>query len=126
MEILAKKRKATVNVNSPNEASWTLQADLEAEQEVKNLEDELNELEVDDKVEEDMEGRKHQATDLEEVIEACLEESEDDDEEVEVFKVIDMYSEEEEREREKDKVEKEKETEEKKLGPSIPYRCDNL
>ena len=111
-----------MNVNSPNEASWTLQADLEAEQEVKNLEDELNELEVDDK---DMEG-KHQAADLEKVIEACLEESEDDDEEVEVFKVIDMYPEEEERERDKDKVEEEKETEEKKLGPSIPYRCENL
>ena len=114
------------NSDSPNEANWVLQADLEAEQEVKNLEDELNELEVDDKVEEDMEGRKHQATDLEEVIEACLEESEDDNEEVEAFKVIDMYSEEEERERDKDKVEKEKETEEKKLGPSVPYRCDNL
>ena len=123
------------DLDSTNEASRILQADLEAEQEelgpleVKNLEGELNELEVDDKVEEDMEG-KHQSSDLEEDIEARLEESEDDDEEVEVFKVIDMYPEEEEREREKDKVgdeEKEdKKIEEKKLGPSIPYRCDNL
>ena len=55
---------------------------------------------------------------LEEDIEACLEESEEDDEEeVEVFKVIDMYPGEEG----KDTVEK-KEVEEKKLGPSIPYR----
>ena len=119
------------DLDSTNEAKGNLQGDLEAEQEeldpleVKNLEDELNELEVDDKVEEDMEG-KHKASDLEEDIEACLEESEEDDEEVEVFKVIDMYSEEEEREREKDKVGNEKKTEEKKLGPSIPYRCENL
>ena len=119
------------DLDSTNEASRILQADLEAEQgeldpiEVKNLEDELNELEVDDKKEEDMEG-KHQSSDLEEDIEACLEESEEDDEEVEVFKVIDMYSEEEEREREKDKVGEDKKIEEKKLGPSIPYRCDNL
>ena len=84
--------------------------------------DKLKEVEADDKLEEGVEAAKEQASNFEEDVEACLEEESDDtDEEVEMFKMVDMYSVEDE---DKDKVgEEEKETEKKKLGPSIPYRC---
>ena len=112
-----------------NNTSLAPEPDMEADQEeiageeVEDLEEgrKLEEQEVDDKVEGDLESNR-QEVGLEEDIEAYLEESEEDDEEeVEVFKVIDMYPGEEG----KDTVEVEEKkevVEEKKLGPSIPYR----
>ena len=133
IDILTKKRKPKMDVDNESDsvdAIRAIQPDSEAEQEevgsgqVEDEEadgDKLKEVEADDKLEEGVEAAKEQASNFEEDVEACLEEESDDtDEEVEMFKMIDMYSVEDE---DKDKVgEEEKETENKKLGPSIPYR----
>ena len=133
IDILTKKRKPKMDVDNESDsvdAIRAIQPDSEAEQEevgsgqVEDEEadgDKLKEVETDDKLEEGVEAAKEQASNFEEDVEACLEEESDDtDEEVEMFKMIDMYSVEDE---DKDKVgEEEKETENKKLGPSIPYR----
>ena len=133
IDILTKKRKPKMDVDNESDsvdAIRAIQPDSEAEQEevgsgqVEDEEadgDKLKEVETDDKLEEGVEAAKEQASNFEEDVEACLEEESDDtDEEVKMFKMIDMYSVEDE---DKDKVgEEEKETENKKLGPSIPYR----
>ena len=110
-----------MEVDSESDSVDTIQAlqpDFEVEQEevgFKEVEeqdvdaDKLKEVEADEKLEEASDSVED---------EALLEEK-SEDEEVEMFKMIDMYSAEE---KDKDK-DGEKETEEKKLGPSIPYRC---
>ena len=66
---------------------------------------------------------EHLVEESEEPFEEEEGDGEEDDEKIDAFKVIDMNSAEEEGE--EGKV-NEEEKEEKKLGPSIPYRCSGL
>ena len=98
-------------------------AEEEEEAKVGDKSDTCSEIVFNEEEDEGAGLEEHLVEEREEPFEEEEEEEDEDDEKIDAFKVIDMNSAEEEGE--EGKV-NEGEKEEKKLGPSIPYRCSGL
>ena len=99
-------------------------AEEEEEAKVGDKSDTCSEIVFNEEEEDEGAGlEEHLVEEREEPFEEEEEDEDEDDEKIDAFKVIDMNSAEEEGE--EGKV-NEGEKEEKKLGPSIPYRCSAL
>ena len=98
-------------------------AEEEEEAKVGDKSDTCSEIVFNEEEDEGAGLEEHLVEEREEPFEEEEEDEDEDDEKIDAFKVIDMNSAEEEGE--EGKV-NEGEKEEKKLGPSIPYRCSAL
>ena len=98
-------------------------AEEEEEAKVGDKSDTCSEIVFNEEEDEGAGLEEHLVEEREEPFEEEEEDEDEDDEKIDAFKVIDMNSAEEEGEERKVN---EGEKEEKKLGPSIPYRCSAL